>query len=76
MKAYVFVNVASGKSAGVAESLRAIEEVKSADVCWGLPDIIVLVEVPDLKGLQELVLGKIQKVEGVDQTDTHIVWGS
>ena len=76
MKAYVFVNVAAGKSAAVVKRMRANKGVKSADICWGLPDIIALVEVVDLRSLQELVVNKLQKVAGVTQTDTHIVWGS
>lgn len=76
MTAYVFVNAAPEKSTEVAGRLRATEGVKSADVCWGLPDLIVLAEAADLKSLQELVVGKIQRVPGVTQTDTHIVWES
>lgn len=76
MRAYVFVNVAPGKSADVVGRLRAVEGVKSADTCWGLPDIITLVEATDLKALQDFVLNKIQSVAGVSQTETHIVWES
>ena len=74
MKAYVFINVAPGKSTEVVGGMRAIKGVNSADTCWGLPDIVALVEASDLKALQEFVLNKIQKVAGVNQTDTHIVW--
>ena len=74
MKAYVFINVEAGKSTEVAARLRAIAGVKSAETCWGLPDVIATVEVKDLKELQDLVLRQIQKVAGVNQTDTHIVW--
>lgn len=74
MKAYVFINVESGKSPYVVSRLREIEAVKAADPCWGLPDIIALVEVPELKALQELMLNRVQKITEVKQTDTHIVW--
>ncbi len=74
MKAYVFVNVEAGKSTEVVGKLRAIAGVKSADTCWGLPDMIATIEVADLKALQDLVETQIQKVAGVRQTDTHIVW--
>ena len=74
MKAYVFVNVAPGKSLDVVAQLRGIEGVESADTCWGLPDIIARVEAADLKALQDFLLNRIQKVAGVNQTDTHIVW--
>ncbi len=72
MKAYVFINVAPGKSSDVVSQLRSIGGVRSADTCWGLPDIIALVEAADMQGLQELVLERIQKVAGVNQTETHI----
>ena len=72
----MFINVEPGKGKDVEGRLRSIEGVKSADNCWGLPDIIALVEVADLKALQDFVLNKIQKVVGVNQTDTHIVWES
>ncbi len=72
MKAYVFINVGPGKVAEVVSQLRSIGGVRSADTCWGLPDIIALVEAADTKSLQELVLNRIQKVAGVNQTDTHI----
>ena len=42
-------------------------------VCAGLPDIIAVVNVPDLKDFQTLVLDKLHKVVGVEQTDTHVV---
>jgi len=74
MKAYVFVNVAAGQSAEVVKRLRSIKGVKSVDVCWGLPDIIALVEAGNPKTLQGLVVDEIQKTPGVNQTDTHIVW--
>ncbi len=47
MKAYVFVHVAPGKNASVVEELRRLEGVKSADICWGVPDIIALVKAAD-----------------------------
>ena len=74
MKAYVFINVAPGRTVEVAARLRGVAGVLFAETCWGLPDIIARVEAPDLKMLQELVLKHIQAVPGVTQTDTHIVW--
>jgi DNA-binding Lrp family transcriptional regulator len=74
MRAYVFIHAVPGKSASVAGELRRAGGVKSADICWGLPDIVALVEAADSKALQGLVLDKIQKIAGVSQTDTHIVF--
>ena len=74
MKAYVFVNVDAGKAADVVERLRRLDGVKSTDICWGLPDIVVLVEAGTAKALQDLVLNRIQNIHGVKQTDTHVVF--
>lgn len=73
MKAYVLINTRAGKSLKIAESVRQIQSVQSADVCWGRPDIIALVDVRDEATLANIVLAKIQAVEGVESTDTHIV---
>lgn len=73
MKAYVFITVAPGTSTKVAGALRRVSGVKSADICWGLPDIVALVEAADSSALQKVVLDTIQKIAGVNQTDTHII---
>lgn len=72
-QAYVFVKVAVGKTKAVAEAIRKIPEVKSAHIVWGIPDIIAFVETADYKSLTDLVLERIQGIEGVTQTDTRIV---
>ncbi len=74
MKAYVFINVEPGKLAEVVERLRRLDGVTSADICWGLPDIVALVEADKAKGLQSFVLHKVQRIDGVKQTDTHLVF--
>ncbi len=74
MKAYVFIIVAPGRSTDVVAAIRRVGGVKSADICWGLPDIVARVEAADSKALQELVLDKIQKIAGVNQTATHIIF--
>ncbi len=73
MRAYIFVNAAPGKPAEVVQQLRRISGVKTADMCWGVPDIVAVAEAADAKALQVLVLDKIQKLTDVRGTDTHIV---
>lgn len=48
--------------------------MRSADFCWGLPDIVALVEAADGPSLQDVILYEIQKTAGVTQTDTHIIF--
>lgn len=72
MRAYVFVNVKAGKAKAVTKQLGQIEGVKFADACWGMPDIIALVDVKNERALNDIVLNDISKVDGVEHTDTHI----
>jgi len=73
MRAYVLINVRPGKVRDVVGMLGQLEGVRHADACWGLPDVFVYVETPDERRLNELVIDKIQKLEGVERTETHIV---
>jgi DNA-binding Lrp family transcriptional regulator len=72
MRAYVLVNTKMGKVRGVAGQIAALPGVKIADACWGVPDIFVVAEVANADELNKLVIDKIQSVEGVEQTETHI----
>ena len=72
MRAYVFVNVKAGKTKAVARHLSELDGVKTADPCWGTPDIIAYVEVKSERALNDLVLNHMQKSPGVEHTDTHI----
>ena len=43
-----------------------------AHACWGVPDVIAYVEVDSQRELDDLVMEKIQKMDGVERSDTHI----
>jgi len=72
MRAYIFVNVKAAKAKVVARQLAQLEGVKAADACWGMPDVIALVEVKNERALNELVFTQISKIADVEHTDTHI----
>ena len=72
-RAYVLIKARAGQSLDVAKAVGKIGGVKSAHACWGQPDIFAFVEAADEKTLANLVLSKIQAVDGVVETDTHIV---
>ncbi len=73
-RAYVLINVLPGQTSNVVKALKEIKEIKTIDPCWGKPDIFVVVEVPDQDALTSLVLTRIHAIEGVAQTDTHLVY--
>ncbi len=73
MKAFVLINVRAGKSPEVLSKLRAIESITNAHACWGRPDIFALVEARNERAMTNTVLERIQSIEGIESTDTHIV---
>lgn len=73
MRAYVLINVRPGKVRDVVGAVSELEGVRHADACWGLPDVFAYVETPDEKTLNLLVMDTIQRLEGVERTETHIV---
>lgn len=72
-QAYVFVYVTPGKVEAVARAIAGLSGVKSAHACWGRPDVIAFVEAATSKALGQLVLRQIQRLRGVEATDTRIV---
>jgi DNA-binding Lrp family transcriptional regulator len=75
MRAYVLINVRAGKVRELVTAVSQVEGVRHADACWGLPDVFAYVETPDEKSLNRLVVDQIQKLDGVERTETHIVVG-
>src|SRR5262245_26727534 len=73
-RAYVLINVLPGRTSDVVQALSGIKQIKTIDPCWGKPDIIVIAEVSDQDALTQLVLRRIHEIEGVSQTDTHLVY--
>jgi DNA-binding Lrp family transcriptional regulator len=72
IRAYVLINVRAGKAKTVAQALAELPGVKQAHACWGVPDVIGFVEVGGQRELDDLIMETIQKLEGVERTDTHI----
>ena len=73
-RAYVLINVQPGRTSDVVRALSGIKQIKTIDPCWGKPDIIVVAEVSDQDALTQLVLSRIHEIDGVLQTDTHLVY--
>ena len=73
-RAYVLIHVLPGQTSTVVRALKEIKQIKTVDPCWGKPDIITVVEVADQDALTQLVLSRIHAIEGVTQTDTHLVY--
>ena len=72
-KAYVKIRVRPGKEMSVRDRLRAISTVRSADLIAGQQDIIAVIEAEKGEDLFEFVVGKIRKIDGIEETITNLV---
>jgi DNA-binding Lrp family transcriptional regulator len=70
VEAYVLIQAEVGRSAEVADTVRKIPGVRSADVVTGPYDVVVRAEAGDIDGLGELIVAKVQAVVGVTRTLT------
>ena len=73
MQAYVLVNVAGQRPAGIAQELLRLEDVHNIHVDYGDCDLIVNVKTDNLLKLREFVLSKILGTRGVKRVSTLIV---
>lgn len=72
-RAYVKIDVRTGREKAVRDSLIAIPAVKSADLTFGEQDIIVLIEAENLETLFNIVNGQIETINGVKKTNTNLL---
>jgi len=72
MRAYVVITAEPGKARELARQIASLAGVKMADACWGSHDIFAVIELKESYELNKLVMDKIQRLEGVRNTNTHI----
>jgi len=69
-KSYVMMNCDLGAEKDIISSLKKINGVKEAHGTLGLYDIILQIESPSEKGIQEIVTGVICKIPKIHSTVT------
>ena len=72
MRADVLINTKPGKVRDILAAVAQLEDTTRGCLLW-MPDIFVKAQTADEKGLNELVIDRIQKLDGVERTETHIV---
>jgi len=70
---YILIQLAPGTTKTATEAISRIKGVKMAHAVTGPFDVIAFVKVPDLTALSDLILAKIQNIEGVQKTQTALV---
>lgn len=69
-KAFILIETDVGKSKAVADVLRKLEGVDSADIVTGPYGLIAVIHGETLNDVGELVTGKIHPVPGISRTVT------
>lgn len=70
VQAYVLIQTEVGKAAVVAEEVRGIPGVDTADDVTGPYDVVVKASSEDVDSLGKLVVARIQAVDGITRTLT------
>jgi DNA-binding Lrp family transcriptional regulator len=68
--AYILIQTEVGQAAAVAAKIAEIDGVTTAEDVTGPYDVIVRAEADDVDQLGQLVVAKIQNVEGITRTLT------
>lgn len=69
VRAYILIQTAVN-AGHVAKEIRSVEGVEAADDVSGPYDVIVSASAPDMDALGQLVVAKIQSVDGITRTLT------
>jgi DNA-binding Lrp family transcriptional regulator len=70
VQAYILIQTEVGRAASVAEAVRLIEGVESADDVTGPYDVIVKAAASDVDQLGRLVVAQVQTIPGITRTLT------
>ena len=73
MKAYVLINASPGRALEVARKMQGQSGISAADAITGEYDVIAVCEAADVNAIGQLIVEKIQKIEGVFKTITCLV---
>ncbi|MDQ3762896.1 MAG: Lrp/AsnC ligand binding domain-containing protein [Actinomycetota bacterium] len=70
VQAYILIQTEVGKAAAVAAAVASLPGVASAEDVTGPYDVIVRAQAADVDQLGQLVVARVQNVEGITRTLT------
>jgi DNA-binding Lrp family transcriptional regulator len=72
--AIVLLTIARGRVAEVAEHLAGLEEISEVYSVAGRYDLVAMVRVKSNEALADVVTKKLQRVDGIETTETLIAF--
>ncbi|MHA1231419.1 MAG: Lrp/AsnC family transcriptional regulator [Candidatus Helarchaeota archaeon] len=73
IKALMVIKAETGKWKDVIESLKGITHIKQISALTGIYDILLEIQVKEMEELNDVILEKIDKIDGIISTNTFIV---
>ncbi len=73
IKALMVIKAETGKWKDVIESLKSITHIKQISALTGIYDILLEIQVKEMEELNDVILEKIDKIDGIISTNTFIV---
>jgi DNA-binding Lrp family transcriptional regulator len=70
VSAYILIQTEVGKAASVAQQVREVTGVIAADDVTGPYDVIAQAEADDVNLLGQMVVSKVQMIDGITRTLT------
>jgi len=70
VSAYILIQTEVGKAAKVAEHVRVVDGITSADDVTGPYDVIARAEADTVDELGRMVVSKVQMIDGITRTLT------
>jgi DNA-binding Lrp family transcriptional regulator len=70
VKAYVLINASPGRALEVAAKMQGVRGITAADAITGEYDVIAVCEADDVNSIGQMIVDKIQKIDGVFKTVT------
>jgi DNA-binding Lrp family transcriptional regulator len=71
--AFVMISAETGKESEVLNELKKIEQVKEACLTYGAYDIVAKVEAETRQKLEEVITGKVRRLNSLRSTLTMMV---
>ncbi len=70
--AYVLISAEPGKATDIVKGISKIQGVKMVNAVTGPYDAIAYIEATNFSAIGDLIVAKIQKIEGVSRTLTCV----
>ncbi len=70
LTAMILLNTTKGMAPAIAKELGAIDEITEVYSVAGPYDLIAKVQVKEYEHFSEVIVGKLQKIDGIEKTQT------